>query len=53
MQGQSSGAREPVVLDDLAEPRFSPEGQELLATMESIAELCPLDSATLHAQASA
>lgn len=42
-----------VVLDDLVEPRFSPEGQELIGLMEQVAELCPLDSATLHAQASA
>ena len=28
-------------------------GRSCLATMESIAELCPLDSATIHAQASA
>lgn len=49
--GTTRGA--PVVLDDLAEPRFSPAGQELLATMEQVADLCPLDSAALHAQASA
>jgi hypothetical protein len=49
MQQQSAT----VVLDDLAEPQFSPEGQELLGMMESIADLCPLDSATLHAQAAA
>jgi hypothetical protein len=43
----------PIVLDDLREPRFTPGGQELLGLMEQVAELCPLDSATLHAQASA
>lgn len=43
----------PVALDDLAEPRFGTAGQELLVMMESIAELCPLDSAALHAQAAA
>lgn len=53
MQEQSSIPAAPIVLDDLAEPRFSPEGQELIAAMESIAELCPLDSAAIHAQASA
>jgi len=42
-----------VVLDDLAQPRFSPEGEELIGLMGSVAELCPLDSATLHAQAAA
>lgn len=50
MQGQGVA---PVVLDDLAEPRFSAAAGELFAMMESVAELCPLDSATLHAQASA
>ena len=43
----------PVVLDDLAEPRFGRAAQELLGMMEDVAALCPLDSATLHAQASA
>ncbi|WP_322936986.1 sulfotransferase family protein [Nocardioides bizhenqiangii] len=42
-----------VVLDDLAEPRFGREAQELLGSVESIAELCPLDAGALHAQASA
>ncbi|RHW28909.1 sulfotransferase [Nocardioides immobilis] len=50
MQGQEIA---PVTLDDLAEPQFGTAGQELLVMMESIAELCPLDSATLHAQAAA
>lgn len=53
MQRQDSLARAAVVLDDLAEPRFTPAAEELLGMMEQIAELCPLDSATLHAQASA
>ncbi|KAA1421280.1 sulfotransferase [Nocardioides humilatus] len=42
-----------VVLDDLAEPQFGPAAAELLGMMEQVADLCPLDSATLHAQASA
>ncbi|MEQ6900491.1 sulfotransferase [Nocardioides sp. YIM 152588] len=42
-----------VVLDDLAAPRFSPGAAELLALMDSVADACPLDSAALHAQASA
>lgn len=41
------------MLDDLAEPRFGPAGQELLAAMAQVAELCPLDSARMHVQASA
>ena len=41
----------PVVLDDLAAPRFSPQASELLTMVGSIADFCPLDSATLHAQA--
>jgi hypothetical protein len=53
MQGQSNIAGGPVVLDDLVEPRFTPAAQELLGLMDSVAELCPLDSATLHAQAAA
>lgn len=53
MQGQDFISGATVVLDDLAEPRFSPAAQEVLAMMEEVAALCPLDSATLHAQASA
>ena len=44
---------EPVVLDDLAEPRFSTAAQELLGMMATAVEACPLDGAALHAQAAA
>ncbi len=50
MKGQEIA---PVALDDLAEPQFGTAAQELLVMMESIADLCPLDSATLHGQAAA
>ena len=50
-QQRSAEAGATVVLDDLAEPHFSPAAQELLAMMDDVAPLCPLDSATLHAQA--
>jgi hypothetical protein len=53
MQGQDFISGATVVLDDLAEPRFSPAAQEVLGMMEEVAELCPLDGATLHARASA
>jgi hypothetical protein len=43
----------PVVLDDLTEPRFSPEVEEMRGFMDSLAADCPLDSAALHAQARA
>lgn len=48
-----SARAEPVVLDDLAEPRFSPAAEELLGMMASAVEMCPLDSEALHAQAAA
>ena len=43
----------PVVLDDLARPRFSAEVEEMRGFMAQLAEACPLDSASLHAQAAA
>lgn len=43
----------PVQLDDLAEPRFSPEAQQIRDLMASMADDCPLDADALHAKASA
>lgn len=43
----------PVVLDDLTEPRFSPEVEEIRGFMATMAADCPLDSDALHAQARA
>jgi len=42
-----------VHLDDLAQPRFSPEAQQILDMMAAIATDCPLDADALHAKASA
>lgn len=42
-----------VSLDDLATPRFSVEGQQILDMMSAMAPQCPLDADALHAQASA
>lgn len=42
-----------VSLDDLATPRFSAEGQQILDMMTAMAPQCPLDADALHAQASA
>lgn len=42
-----------VRLDDLARPRFSPEGQQILDMMASLAPDCPLDAEALHARAAA
>ncbi|OBH32439.1 hypothetical protein A5692_15475 [Mycobacterium sp. E342] len=42
-----------VLLDDLARPRFSPEAQQLLDMMASLAPDCPLDADALHARAAA
>lgn len=44
-----SGTR--VQLDDLAEPRFSPEAQQIRDMMTTMAEDCPLDADVLHAKA--
>jgi hypothetical protein len=40
-----------VRLDDLEEPRFSPEIDEIRGFMAQMAESCPLESAALHEQA--
>jgi hypothetical protein len=42
---------EPIHLDDLEAPRFSPEVEEIRAFMDTMAEACPLESAALHQQA--
>ncbi len=42
-----------VRLDDLASPRFSAEGQQILDMMATMAPECPLDAGALHAKASA
>ena len=40
-----------VALDDLAEPRFSPEAQQIRDMMAALAGDCPLDADALHARA--
>jgi len=40
-----------VELDDLAEPRFSPEAQQIRDMMAALAADCPLDADALHARA--
>jgi len=40
-----------VQLDDLAEPRFSPEAQQIRDMMAALAGDCPLDADALHARA--
>ncbi len=42
-----------VHLDDLAEPRFSPEVDQLRDLMATMAPACPLDADVLHAKAAA
>ena len=42
-----------VHLDDLAEPRFSPEAKQIFDMMAALAPECPLDADALHARASA
>ncbi|ETW21489.1 sulfotransferase family protein [Mycobacterium gastri] len=42
-----------VRLDDLAEPRFSAEAQQIRDMMATMAPQCPLDAGALHARASA
>ncbi|OBJ56408.1 hypothetical protein A9W95_01020 [Mycobacterium sp. 1423905.2] len=42
-----------VRLDDLAEPRFGPQAQQILDMMAALAADCPLDADALHARASA
>jgi hypothetical protein len=46
-------AAAPVQLDDLAEPRFSPEAEQIRDMMAAMAADCPLDADALHAKASA
>jgi hypothetical protein len=43
----------PVRLDDLAQPRFSAEAQQILDVMAAMAPDCPLDADLLHARATA
>ncbi|BBX04824.1 sulfotransferase family protein [Mycolicibacterium moriokaense] len=43
----------PVYLDDLAEPRFSPEAEPLREMMGSMVGDCPLDAEAMHAKAMA
>ena len=42
-----------VHLDDLAEPRFSQEAQQIRDMMATMAPDCPLDAGVLHAKATA
>jgi hypothetical protein len=46
-------AKEAVHLDDLAEPRFSPEAQQIRDMMATMAPECPLDADVLHTKATA
>jgi hypothetical protein len=48
-----AAAVHPVRLEDLAQPRFSAEAQQILDMMAALAPHCPLDAGALHAQASA
>ncbi len=47
----TDAATDLVHLDDLAEPRFSPEAQQIRDMMAALAEDCPLDADALHARA--
>jgi hypothetical protein len=47
----TTGRPGPVVLDDLAHPRFSPEIEQLRATLVDVAPLCPLEPDALCAAA--
>jgi Sulfotransferase family len=49
----SDVAAAPVHLDDLAEPRFSPQIDQIRELMASMAPDCPLDADALHAKATA
>ena len=42
---------EPIHLDDLQDPTFSPDIEEIRGLMDTMAEACPLDAAALHVQA--
>jgi hypothetical protein len=45
--------RHPVRLEDLAQPRFGAEAQQILDMMTAMAADCPLDADSLHARATA
>jgi hypothetical protein len=47
----TNAAPDLVQLDDLAEPRFSPEAQQIRDMMIAMAADCPLDADALHAKA--
>jgi hypothetical protein len=49
----SSPVADVVELQDLAEPTFSVEAQEMLGMIASAVDLCPLDSEAMHRQAAA
>src|ERR1700737_5066155 len=46
-------AAAPVYLDDLTEPRFSPQVEQIRELMARMAPACPLDAEALHAKATA
>ena len=47
----TDAATDLVHLDDLAEPRFSPEAEQIRDMMAALADDCPLDADALHARA--
>src|SRR5882757_1493376 len=47
----TDAATEIVYLDDLVEPRFSPEAEQIRDMMTALAADCPLESDALHARA--
>ena len=49
----TNAATNVVRLEDLAEPRFSAEAQQILDVMAAMAPGCALDADALHAKASA
>ncbi len=51
MTDTSSEPNRTVYLDDLAEPRFSPEAEPLREMMASMVGDCPLDAEAMHAKA--
>lgn len=53
MTDTASEPNRTVYLDDLAEPRFSPEAEPLREMMGSMVGDCPLDAEAMHAKASA
>lgn len=52
-EATANPAQRPVVLDDLAEPQFSPAVEPLRQMMAAMAPDCPLDADVLHAKARA